>query len=112
MSFSVTAKPTAVEVKLLLVEYRVCLSSGRYGAHQPSAITFPWRSIIILWNSCLSAAAESRNVRRPADDTPSASGVLRGREAEAGLLFLQPPDTIKRMNRKKTVMAFRVFMGQ
>jgi hypothetical protein len=38
--------------------------------------------------------------------------VLRDREEAAGLLFLQPPDTIKRMNRKKTVMAFRVFMGQ
>src|SRR4051812_38253818 len=45
---SARAKPTAVAVKLLLREYRVCFKSARYGFHQPSAITFPWRSNIKL----------------------------------------------------------------
>src|SRR5262249_43459609 len=46
--FSCTANPTAVAVKLLLQEYKVCLRSDRYGFHHPSAITFPCRSNIKL----------------------------------------------------------------
>ena len=38
---SLTAKPTAVEVQLLLTEYMECFSSGAYGLHQASEITFP-----------------------------------------------------------------------
>ncbi len=45
---SARAKPTAVAVKLLLKEYKECLKSDRYGFHQPSAITLPWRSNIKL----------------------------------------------------------------
>src|SRR5882672_511902 len=40
---SAIAMPTAVEVKLLLSEYRACGDSALYGAHHPSATTWPWR---------------------------------------------------------------------
>src|SRR5262245_12961704 len=40
---SPTAKPTAVEVKLLLNEKSMCGDSAAYGDHQPSATTCPWR---------------------------------------------------------------------
>src|SRR5678816_1607236 len=76
--FSSTAKPTAVDVKLLLKEYNVCFRSGRYGFHQPSAITFPWRRIIMLCISCFVVEIASRNSIIPLEETPSASGVLRG----------------------------------
>src|SRR5262249_22990797 len=38
---SATASPTAVEVKLLLREKSECGDSAAYGAHQPSATTWP-----------------------------------------------------------------------
>ena len=76
--FSLTAKPTAVAVKLLLVEYNVCLSSGLYGFHHPSAITLPCRRNIKLWNSCLLFAAALRKSIIPCDETSSFSGTLRG----------------------------------
>ena len=38
---SFTAKPTAVEVKLLLIEYIVWRRFAAYGSHQPSATTLP-----------------------------------------------------------------------
>ncbi len=78
MNYGAHARPTAVAVKLLLVEYRVCFKSGRYGSHHPSAITLPCLRNMKLWNSCALAAAESRNVITDRDDTPSASGTLLG----------------------------------
>ena len=57
---SATANPTAVEVKLLLMEYIVCTSSGPYGSHQPSAMTCPWRSIMKLCSSIFSRSMASR----------------------------------------------------
>ncbi|MEI9962094.1 MAG: hypothetical protein WDM76_13475 [Limisphaerales bacterium] len=49
---SVTAKPMAVEVKLLLKEYSMWFKSGAYGDHQPSTTTWPCRTSMKLWNSC------------------------------------------------------------
>ena len=46
----------------------------------------------MLWNSWLPAAAESRKVSNASDETPSASGVLRGKEVSAGAVFLHPPE--------------------
>jgi hypothetical protein len=45
---SSTAKPTAVALKLFVTEYSTWMSSGAYGAHQPSATTLPWRRSIML----------------------------------------------------------------
>src|ERR1700750_376314 len=78
--FSLTANPIAVDVKVLLAEYKVCRSDGLYGSHHPSAITLPWRRIITLCNSFLLFSEALINFRMSADETPSASGVLRGRE--------------------------------
>jgi hypothetical protein len=47
---SVTARPTAVEVKLLLKENNMW-GLAAYGAHQPSATTASWRSSIKLCKS-------------------------------------------------------------
>src|SRR6516165_1133675 len=79
---SVTANPTAVEVKLLLVEYMVCLRSGRYGFHKVSAITFPCRISMKLWNSLLLLSRASRKLMIAEDETPSSSGILLGNEVE------------------------------
>src|SRR5579864_477749 len=78
--FSLTAKPIAVDVKVLLAEYNVCRSDDLYGSHHPSAITFPWRRIIKLCNSFLLFSEALMNFRMSGEETLSASGVLRGRD--------------------------------
>ena len=63
---------------VLVKEYIAWVYSGPYGAHQCSAITFPWRSTIML---CISSPLWSRSEKNwtmAAGSTPSASGVLRG----------------------------------
>src|SRR5581483_11618927 len=76
---SATASPTAVDVKLLLSEYKACGDSALYGAHQHSATTWPCRRSMKLWREsiCLSAAAMKAAIA--AGETPCASGLLRGR---------------------------------
>src|SRR6266487_228727 len=55
---SATARPTAVDVKLLLSEYNTCGVSAAYGVHHPSATTEPCRTSMKLFISgtCRSAA--------------------------------------------------------
>src|SRR5258708_35471789 len=75
---SATASPTAVELKLLLNECITCGLSAASGFHQPSAITCPCRTsmkLCIVW-ICRSAA--SPYARMAAEETPCASGTLRG----------------------------------
>src|SRR5262249_19167570 len=77
---SATAMPTAVAVKLLLSEYSAWGEAASYGAHHPSATTWPWRtSMKLFMESILSAA--SMNERTAPGETPCASGRLRGRSA-------------------------------
>src|SRR5262245_53632206 len=76
---SATASPTAVAVKLLLSEKREWRASAWYGAHQPSATTWPWRRSMKLCSESSFASAASTNERTAADETPCASGLLRGR---------------------------------
>src|SRR5581483_6967216 len=77
--FSLTKKPMAVEVKLLLQLYMVCFNSRLYGFHQPCATTLPCRRSIKLWNSFLLRFTAVKKLSIPAEDTPWASGVLCGR---------------------------------
>lgn len=68
---SPTAKPAAVEVKLLLSEYSRCTRSRLNGAHHPWATTLPCRTIIRLWGSIAGAdSTASRNAAIPAGSTP------------------------------------------
>jgi len=81
---SETARPTAVDVKLLLSENITCFSLAAYGAHQPSATTCPCRTNMKLCNSSSFWPDSSINRRIAADDIPCSSGVLRGNFADAG----------------------------
>ena len=78
---SAMASPTAVDVKLLLSEYSECGDSASYGAHQPSATTWPWRTSMKLFIESIFLSAASTNARTAADETPCASGSLRGKPA-------------------------------
>src|SRR5262245_29449366 len=80
---SAAARPTAVEVKLLLSENRECGVSAAYGAHQPSATTWPWRTSMKLCSESMVLSAASTNARTAAGETPWASGLLRGRPSPA-----------------------------
>ena len=80
---SATARPTAVEVKLLLSEYRTCGWSAAAGCHQPSATPRPCRTSMKLCIASTPLSAASTNSRPPADETPCASGVLRGKSDAA-----------------------------
>src|SRR2546423_489028 len=77
---SATARPTAVEVKLLLSECMTCGLSGASGFHQPSATTCPWRTSMKLCMVLTFWSAASTYARMSAEETPCSSGVLRGRE--------------------------------
>jgi hypothetical protein len=80
-----------VELKLLLTEYRTWMSSGVYGAHQPSATTLPCRKSIMLWISpTLPLPSASTSASTPAELRPSASGVLRGKGDAIGALVPGP----------------------
>jgi hypothetical protein len=74
---SAIARPTAVEVKLLLSEYSSWLVVLSYGDHQPSATTWPWRTSMKLWRPSI-GSSDSRKASTPGDETPCASGALRG----------------------------------
>src|SRR5262249_53322345 len=52
-----------------------------YGDHHPSATTWPCRTIMTLWSESIDRSAASTNARTAADETPCASGLLRGRSA-------------------------------
>src|SRR5262245_22375231 len=73
---SAMARPTAVEVKLLLSEKREWRASASYGAHQPSATTRPCRTSMRLWSASMSFSAASTNARIAEDEIPCASGLL------------------------------------
>src|SRR5262245_46135909 len=73
------ASPTAVDVKLLLSEKREWGASALYGAHQPSATTWPWRTSMKLFINSIFVSAASTNDRRADEETPCASGLLRGK---------------------------------
>jgi hypothetical protein len=75
------ANPTAVEVKLLLSEYKACGESGPYGAHHPSATTWPCRRSMKLCRLSMSLFADSMNDWMAAEEMPCASGLLRGKSA-------------------------------
>src|SRR5437868_6091792 len=75
--------PTAVELKLLLSEYNECGVSGEYGVHHPSVTTFPCRTSMKLCSESNPLSATSINSNTPADETPSASGLLRGKSPAA-----------------------------
>src|SRR5438067_1276173 len=70
------ASPTAVDVKLLLSEYREWGDSASYGDHQPSATTWPWRSSMKLFSELMLLSAASTNERTADDEMPCASGLL------------------------------------
>src|SRR5687768_1199148 len=73
------ANAAAVEAKLLLSEYSKCGCSGRYGDHQPSAISWPCRMIIKLCISISGADSRvSRKVKMPSGWTPWDSAELCG----------------------------------
>src|SRR5262245_2155896 len=78
---SAAAIPTAVEVKLLLRENREWRASGVYGDHQPSATTWPCLTSMKLWSEAMFLSAASTNARTAEEETPCASGLLRGRSA-------------------------------
>src|SRR5262245_18737143 len=78
---SATASPTAVEVKLLLREYRACGDWASYGAHHPSATTWPWHTSMTLCSESMVRSAASTNESTAAGETPCASGLLRSRSA-------------------------------
>ena len=71
------ASPTAVEVKLLLSEYREWGESASYGDHQPSATTWPWRTSMKLFIDSMFLSAASTNARMAEDEMPCASGLPR-----------------------------------
>src|SRR5262245_50099250 len=75
---SSTARPTAVEVKLLLSECITCGVSADCGFHQPSATTWPWRTSMKLCIVVICLSAASTNARTAAEETPWDSGVARG----------------------------------
>ena len=71
------ARPTAVEVKLLLSEYSACGESASYGDHQPSATTWPWRTSMKLFIDSMFLSAASMNARMRKTKCPG-FGMLRG----------------------------------
>ena len=75
---SACARPTAVDVKLLVSENIWCGVSAANGAHQPSAITWPCRTTMTLFIVSTPASSASMKARRACDDTPCDSGVARG----------------------------------
>ena len=75
---SACARPTAVDVKLLVSENIWCGVSAANGAHQPSAITWPCRTTMTLFIVSTLASSASMKARRACDDTPCDSGVARG----------------------------------
>ncbi len=93
---SATANPTAVEVKLLLSDQRICGLSLDSGAHQHSATTCPWRTSMKLCIVLIFLSAISTKVRISSEDIPCASGVLRRRTDSETALFLA-----KIMNKNK-----------
>jgi hypothetical protein len=56
-----------------------------------------------LWNSCLLADAESRKVIIAFDDTPSASGILRGSDLLTCFSLQEVIRKHKRKNAKKVL---------
>ena len=75
---SAWARPTAVDVKLLVSENIWCGVSAANGVHQPSAITWPCRTTMTLFIVSTLASSASMNASRAGDDTPCDSGVARG----------------------------------
>src|ERR1700722_17555060 len=73
--------PTAVEVKLLLSENNEWRAAALYGAHQPSATTWPCRTTITLCSEFRFLSAASTNARIADEEMPWASGALRGSSA-------------------------------
>jgi len=80
---SAIAKPTAVDVKLLLNEYITCGVDASYGDHQPSATTRPCRTIMTLFMPSIALSAAATKRRIAVEEMPSRSGVLRARAVEA-----------------------------
>ena len=85
------AKPSAVEVKLLLRECTRCTWCSVYGAHQPWATTWPWRTTTKPCSSTsLARSTASRNASTPAALTswsagaPTGSGVAPTARAQGG----------------------------
>ena len=75
---SACARPTAVDVKLLLSENIRCGVSAAYGAHQPSAITWPCRTSMMLFIVSTLPSSASMKARSACEETPCDSGVARG----------------------------------
>src|SRR5262249_9346841 len=88
------ANPTAVEVKLLLSEYRAWGDSALYGAHQPSATTWPWRRSMKPCKESMFLSAASTKERTAEDETPCVSGVLRGSSAPTQRELLKATDAM------------------
>ena len=101
---SATARPTAVEVKLLLSEYSTCGFSADSGFHQPSATTCPCRTSMKLCIVSTALSAASTNARIAADETPCASGELRGNGVAA-------IDRLSAASSAVMLMIMEVFMG-
>ena len=60
-------------------EYSRWGRSARYGAHQPSATTWPWRTSMIECKSRRAASTASRKPSTPDGATPWADGAERGK---------------------------------
>src|SRR3954471_18604157 len=80
---SACARPTAVDVKLLLKEYMVWRFAVLYGVHHPSPITEPPRTTITLCMPSTCASSASTYFSRSAELTPFCSGVERGSDFSA-----------------------------
>jgi hypothetical protein len=76
---SETARPTAVEVKLLLSENITWGSSLAKGDHQPSATTWPWRTTITLWTASIFDSSASTKARSCVEESPPPPVSFRGR---------------------------------
>src|SRR5689334_21554244 len=79
---SAIASPTAVALKLLLSDISTCGLSGASGFHHPSAMTWPCRRTMKLCRVLILSAALTKS-RTAREDTPCASGELRGSGASA-----------------------------
>ena len=111
------ASPTAVDVKLLLSEYREWGASAWYGDHQPSATTRPWRRSMKLFIESMFLSAASTNESSADEETPCVSGLalsssaarqielLKASSAITDKLFMLLPSTGKGNSRSSPVRA-------
>ena len=98
-----------MEVKLLLSENMTCRFSADSGFHHPSATTWPCRTSMKLCMVVISLSAVSTNARIVSEETPCASGVLRGKPV-AGFSAREAGMMANTASRERTVV-FISYLG-